>query len=359
MNRGLLLCSGGFSPLSDGTPYGNTKPKVSVCVPNYNGMTVIDACLRSVLEQDCEFEVEILVHDDASSDASVAHIRECYPSVRQIESRDNVGFCVANNRMAAAAQGDFLLLLNNDAALFPDALRTLMDAAHRLEGPAILGLPQYNAATGELIDMGSLFDPFLNPVPNLDPKRGEVGMVVGACLWIPRSLWDELGGFPEWFHTLAEDMYLCNRARLGGYPVRALASSGFRHWVGKSLGGGKVLDRRLVTSRRRRILSERNKSFVMVLTYPAPLLHVLLPLHLLALVIEGVLLAGMKRDGSLFRDIYWACFNGLWQERRRLSDLRRAIQSTRRANLAAWLSVFVLWPHKLRLLARHGLPSIR
>lgn len=355
MSRG----GGGLSLSSDGPSYGNTKPKVSVCVPNYNGMTVIDACLRSVLEQDCEFEVEILVHDDASSDASVAHIRECYPSVRQIESRDNVGFCVANNRMAAAAQGDYLLLLNNDAELFPDALRTLMDAARRLEGPAILGLPQYDATTGKLIDIGSLLDPFLNPIPNQNPDRNEVGMVIGACLWIPKALWQELGGFPEWFHTLAEDMYLCCRARLRGYPVRALAISGFRHWVGNSLGGGKVSNQRLVTSRRRRILSERNKSFVMALTYPTPIFQCLFPLHTSLLLAEGLVLALLKRDWSLFRDIYFASLKGLWHERKRLSLLRRKLQVERLVSRRCYFSVFSFFPYKLRLLLKHGIPHIR
>ena len=42
-------------------------------------------------------------------------------------------------------------------------------------------------------------------------------MVIGACLWIQKGLWEELGGFPEWFGSIAEDMYLCCRARLAGY----------------------------------------------------------------------------------------------------------------------------------------------
>ncbi|UUZ65744.1 glycosyltransferase [Polaromonas sp. P1-6] len=159
-------------------------------------MEVIDDCLRSVLEQEGHIPVEILVHDDASSDGSAAYIRDHYPDARLIVSDRNVGFCVANNRMAGEAKGKYLLLLNNDAALYPDALQTLLSEANRIGQPAILGLPQYDAASGELIDIGSLFDPFLNPVPNQNPDRNEVGMIIGACLWLPRTLWTELGGFP-------------------------------------------------------------------------------------------------------------------------------------------------------------------
>ena len=126
-------------------------PVVSVCIANFNGMKVINDCLRSVLEQEGQISVEILVHDDASSDGSVAYIRNEYPDVGLIESPENVGFCIANNRMATEAKGKYLLLLNNDAALYPDAMKTLLAEADRLDKPAILGLPQYEFETGELI----------------------------------------------------------------------------------------------------------------------------------------------------------------------------------------------------------------
>ena len=150
-------------------------PLVSVCIANYNGMAVIDDCIRSVIVQSGEVNVEILVHDDASSDGSSAHIREHYPQVKLIESPKNVGFCIANNRMAAAAQGQYILLLNNDAVLYPDALETLFLEARQLDTLAILSLPQYDAGSGELIDRGCLLDPFFNPVPNLDPQGCRYG----------------------------------------------------------------------------------------------------------------------------------------------------------------------------------------
>ncbi len=337
----------------------NQPPIISICVANYNGMTVIDDCLKSVITQTGELAIEVIIHDDASSDGSVTHIRKHYPDAHLIESKNNVGFCIANNRMAEVAKGEYLLLLNNDAALYPDAMITLHRAALEVGRPAILGLPQYDFDSGELLDIGSLLDPFLNPVPNKDPQRSDVGMVMGACLWIPKMLWYELGGFPEWFGSIGEDLYLCCRARLAGYPVQAHGNSGYRHKVGMSFGGGKVKKGRLSTTRQRRALSERNKTYVMVLTYPRPIPLALFPMHLLALLCEGALLALFRHEGSLFRDIYLACPISLWQKRYHLSDLRRSIQSRRRSSLANWLSVFLPWPYKIGLLYKHGLPSIR
>jgi GT2 family glycosyltransferase len=334
-------------------------PLCSVLIANYNGTRLIGECIESVLTQDCGFEVEIIVHDDASTDGSADFIRSHYPQVILIESPGNVGFCVSNNRMAAAARGEYLLLLNNDATLFPDALRTLRERADSLPNPAILGLPQYNAASGELIDIGSRFDLFLNPIPRTSVGNEEVGMVIGACFWLPRSLWNELGGFPEWFGSLAEDMYLCLLARLRGYPVLALPISGFRHWVGKSLGGGKVVVGRLSTKAARRTLSERNKSYVICLSYPAPFLQFLLPLHLLLLLLEGMVLAAIKRDAGLFRTIYLGCVISLWKNRQQLASKRREVQGGRVCGRAEFFAVFDWLPHKVRLLFRHGVPEIR
>lgn len=334
-------------------------PLVSVCIANFNGIELIDACIASVKAQDCATTVEIIVHDDASTDGSVERIRTSYPDVRLIISPENVGFCVANNRMAKAAQGKYLLLLNNDATLLPDALGVLLTEVGRLARPAILSLPQYDFATGELLDIGCRLDPFLNPVPNRDAHRNDVGMVMGACLWIDKQLWDDLGGFPEWFGSIGEDLYLCCRARLAGYPVRALGASGYRHRVGASFGGGKAQSGRLVTTFRRRALSERNKTFVMVMCYPSPFMQLLLPPHLLMLLVEGMLLSLLKHCFAYLVEIYLPVFSALYRQRHELIVGRRAIRQTCHLGSADFFAVFERMPFKLRMLIRHGLPDVK
>ncbi|MBX3678160.1 MAG: glycosyltransferase [Rhodocyclaceae bacterium] len=332
---------------------------VSVCIAHYNGVELIDACIASVRAQAGDVGVEIIVHDDASTDGSASHIRSRHPDVRLIEGAENAGFCVANNRMAAAAQGEYLLLLNNDAALLPNALVMLLVEAERLGRPAILTLPQYDAETGDLLDIGSLLDPFLNPVPNRDPTCSEIGTVHGACLWIPKSLWQELGGFPEWFGSVAEDLYLCCRARLAGYPVMALGKSGYLHRVGQSFGGGKAKAGRLTTTFRRRALSERNKTFVMVLCHPASLLAILLPLHLLLITLEGLLLTVIQWRTSLWREVYAPLLPRLYVCRNVLLRERRIAQAGRNTTLAGWLKPVRWRLRKLELLMQFGLPEVK
>ncbi len=334
-------------------------PSISVCIANYNGANVLGDCLDSVLAQTVDTPAEIIVHDDASTDASLQLLRERYPQVELIASDANVGFCIANNRMVAQAQGEFVLLLNNDAALAPDALTTLLQEAGQQQPRGVLALPQYDWESGSLVDRGCLLDPFYNPVPNTDPQRRDVAMVIGACLWIPRALWHELGGFPEWFESIGEDLYLCCRARLAGYPVQVPAASGYRHRQGASFGGNRAGTSGLATTYRRRRLSERNKTFAMVICTPSAALWLLLPLHLLALTLEGFVLSLLRRDARLWREVYAGVWRALWAQRKQLRAQRKNIQSARQTTQRHYFSGFVLRLRKLDMLLRHGAPDIR
>lgn len=336
----------------------NVPPRISVCIANYEGENVLIECLDSVLAQDINASVEILVHDDASTDTSLQLLRERYPQVTVITSERNVGFCIANNRMVAQARGEFILLLNNDAALAPDALSTLLHEAARQKPQGILTLPQYDWESGALVDRGCLLDPFYNPVPNLKSERRDVAMVIGACLWLPRTLWLELGGFPKWFESIAEDLYLCCRARLAGYPVQVAKDSHYRHRQGGSFGGNRAGVAGLVSTYRRRRLSERNKTFALYICTPSVLLWLLLPLHLLLLTIEGLMLSVVRRDPRLWREVYAHVWVALWTRRNGLRLKRHQVQSFRRISHTGFLHTFTISPRKLVLLWRYGIPKI-
>ena len=260
--------------------------------------------------------------------------------------------------MANQAHGDFLLILNNDAVLHKNALRTLYNYSNRQTVPGIIGLPQYDIQTGKLIDIGSYLDPFLNPTPNLNKKKQKVATIIGACLWVPKSLWQEIGGFPEILHTLTEDIFLCSVARIKGYSVTALAESGFDHWVGYNLSGHKSEKRGLRTTFYRRSLTERNKSFVMFICYPSPAIYLLFPIHIFLLIIEGMLLTIIKKDLRIWSEIYFSCMKSLWKERKCLLSMRSEIQLQRRISYLDFFSVFTFLPHKLRMLLKYGLPKL-
>lgn len=340
------------------------KPTVSILIANYNGATVLADCIDSILTQQGDIPIEILIHDDASTDESLELVKQHYlpthnTTIRLIESHENIGFCIGNNRMAALANGEYLLLLNNDAALAPDALQTLLDAAKAQTPQGILTLPQYDWNTGQLIDRGEMLDPFYNPIPNMQSARQDVGMVFGACLWLPQTLWQTLGGFPEWFESIAEDMLLCCRARLAGYPVQVTDHSHYRHRQGASFGGSRINDNRLQTTYRRRRLSERNKTYVMVLCSPPMWLWLTLPLHLFLLTIEGATLSLIKRDKRLWIDVYAHVFTSLFHNATTLLSERKRTQLMYSASTSRYRKGFQWMPRKLQMLFRYGIPSVQ
>lgn len=336
-----------------------STPVCSVCIANYNGVALLTDCLDSVLSQKIAGNIEIIVHDDASTDDSVSFLRQKYPQVEVLVSRENVGFCIGNNRMVAHARGEYVLLLNNDAAIFPDAITVLLDAAGDQTTVGILTLPQYDWTSHKLVDRGCLLDPFYNPVPNLDPQRGDVAMTIGACMFLRRSLWFELGGFPEWFESIGEDLYLCCVARLHGVSVQVAQASGYRHRQGVSFGGNRAGPDGLQTTVRRRRLSERNKTSVMVICTPTSLVWLLLMLHVIALFVEGATMTIARVNPRIWNGIYRPTLAHVFRDMRELLMRRKWEQSNRRITLRAYGRNFVAMPQKLRLLRRHGIPTIR
>lgn len=334
-------------------------PLCSILIANYNGESLLEGCVDSVLAQVTDVNFEIIVHDDASTDGSVELLRQRYPDVRVLESETNVGFCIANNRMAAAATGKFLLLINNDAALFPDAIDTLLTKAIGIHDErAILGLPQYDWQSGTLVDIGWRLDPFHTPVPNLDPTRHDIAFVAGSCMLLPRAIWQELEGLPEWFGSIAEDAYLGSAARIAGIPVSCVGSSGYRHRQGSSFGGSRIDQGKLRTRYRRRYLSERNRIAVLVACTPTGLVWSWLLLHLAGLFAEAVALCAFKRDLRPWREIYQAVLCDAWRGRGAMLALRRKVQGRRRIGLREYLRGVSWFPRKWTMVWRHGVPQL-
>lgn len=338
-----------------------SSPICSICIANYNGLAMLADCLESVFAQEKLdiSDIEIVVHDDASTDDSVNWLRTHYPQIELLVSKSNVGFCISNNRMASHARGEYILLLNNDAALYPDALITLLSNAKKQNPSGISTLPQYDWESGVLVDRGCMLDPFYNPIPNLDLNRRNVAMAIGACLFLPRSLWLEMGGFPEWIESIGEDMYLCCQARLRGNPVQVTPSSGYRHRQGISFGGNRVVSNRLRTTYRRRALSERNKTYVLFVLTPTILMWPLLATHLIALIMEGLILSLIKRSTTSLSEIYWPVIPSLSRNRHLLRKHRQSEQGKRRVGISSYMATTLLHLRKVSMLWHHGVPDIK
>ena len=100
---------------------------ISVVVVNFNGAAHLSFCLEAIFAQSLAPD-EVLLVDNASSDGSETAALERYPKLRLVRMARNDGPCPARNAGLAAARCAWVLLLDNDAVLMPDALELLARA---------------------------------------------------------------------------------------------------------------------------------------------------------------------------------------------------------------------------------------
>ncbi|MCP4358879.1 MAG: glycosyltransferase family 2 protein [Chloroflexi bacterium] len=102
-------------------------PAASIIIPHFNGRRHLDDCLQSLRQQTWQ-DFEILLVDNGSTDGSQTYLRENFSDVELIELEENRGFTGACNAGWEAAQGEIIILLNNDTAVTPNWLAEIMQA---------------------------------------------------------------------------------------------------------------------------------------------------------------------------------------------------------------------------------------
>ena len=189
----------------------------SVIVVNWNAGPALLDCLASV---GAAGGTETILVDNASTDGSIAAVRQRHPDVHIIETGSNLGFAAGANRGAQAARGDVLVFLNPDARAEPGAIATLADALTTTPGAGIAG--------GGLVDAAGRWQPGaarFHPVAHLllDTTPGRlaararrtphvVDWVYGTFMAVRRDAFRQLGGFDESYFLYGEDLDLCHRA---------------------------------------------------------------------------------------------------------------------------------------------------
>ncbi|MBR5631285.1 MAG: glycosyltransferase family 2 protein [Bacteroidales bacterium] len=205
----------------------NTIPKIYVIVVTYKGKQWYDRCFSSLRES--TLPVQTIVVDNASNDGSVEFIKEHYPEILLIESKENMGFGKGNNlalRYAYEHGCDYVFLLNQDAWLEDgDALNKLVLLSLRHPEYGIIS-PMHIAPDKQSLNMMLEYGSNVYSKRILSDlycgKRKEIYQTnyVNAAAWlISRNTLSILGGFdPLIFHYGEDDDYL-NRARYHGVKV--------------------------------------------------------------------------------------------------------------------------------------------
>lgn len=219
---------------------------VSIVIPNYNGECFLKDCLESLRRQTYE-DMEVIMVDNASTDGSIELARGLYPGIKVVELHSNTGFAYAVNRGIEAAQGEYVLLLNNDTIVFPNFVKNqykMIKGKPDVFSCSALMIQNGNHelvddAGDELAALGWGFAPDRDkPVSGCMVPHEVFSSCAGAAIY-RKSVFDEIGLFDESFFAYLEDMDIGYRARLAGYrnlynPYAKVyhlgsASSGSRH----------------------------------------------------------------------------------------------------------------------------------
>lgn len=221
---------------------------VVVILVNYHHAEDTIECVRSL--RGCSPEpAEIIIVDNASTAASAGALRAGCPGVILLESATNLGFAGGNNlgiRRAMERPGRYVLLLNNDTTIEPDAIGKLVEAAERKERTGVLGAKiRYHDRPDLLWYGGGNVNPASGTVSHSgigEPDDGrcdqpkDVDFVTGCCMLISRDLLQTIGLLDETFFTYLEDVDFCLRAREAGFRVGYEPSAIVYHKVSRSTG---------------------------------------------------------------------------------------------------------------------------
>jgi len=233
-----------------------SSPDLSVVVVNYNTKDCLLDCLRSVFAAIDGTSIEVFVVDNASTDGSVAAVRQEFPVVHLLVNENNVGFARANNRALRQAQGTDVLLLNPDTIVKPGAVATLQAALRDLPGAVAVGpkvvrpdgrldlacrrsFPRPSVALARLSGLsrvfkGSRWAGRYNRTYEDPDQMGEIDAGTAAAMCFRRSALEEVQFFDEAFFMYGEDLDLCFRLKARGGRVYYVPAAVVVHFKGAS-----------------------------------------------------------------------------------------------------------------------------
>lgn len=226
---------------------------LSVIIVNWNVRDLLRECLRSIERGPGGLRLEVIVVDSASSDGSVAMVANEFPWVVLLPQAENVGFPRGNNIGLYRAKGRYLLLLNPDTEVIGDALPKMVaflraDPTIGALGPQLLnpdGTIQSSRRRFPTLVTGFIESTWLEGyAPQVvrqyraldlpDDAIADVDWVVGACIMVPQTVYETVGGMDEAYFMYSEELDWCRRIKSAGGRVVYYPLAQVKHYYGKS-----------------------------------------------------------------------------------------------------------------------------
>ncbi len=308
---------------------GKELPSVAVVILNWNGKHFLEKFLPSVLASAYK-NCRVIVADNASSDDSVAFLKQYFPSVEIIVNPGNEGFAKGYNTALAQVSADYFVLLNSDVEVTQNWIEPVISL---MESDKFIGacqpkmLDQKNKKYFEYAGAcGGWIDAFGYPFARgrvleaMEEDKGQYDnaepcfWASGAAMFVRAAVYKELRGLDEYFFAHQEEIDLCWRMQRSGYKIFVQPASVVYHVGGGTLPKGNS---------RKTYLNFRNNLIMIWKNMPVAALVWKLPVRIM---LDGVaawkgLLGG---DGGYFIAVTKAHFHFIkWI----FTDRKKSLQS--------------------------------
>jgi GT2 family glycosyltransferase len=198
---------------------------VSVVVPTHNRRIPVTRCIESILGSNYD-HFEVVVVDDGSTDGTVNHLAELFPSITLIRLEQSHRVSAARNIGCKRAKGELVFFVDDDNVLHPDAITELVKAVFKndkvgMAGPVMyyLGDPERVWCSGVSRNYLTSITRFSTSKPNGSTDCYETEDIPNAFM-VRRSVISEVGYFDEeTFAQHLEEADFCRRVSEKGYQV--------------------------------------------------------------------------------------------------------------------------------------------
>lgn len=219
---------------------------VSVIIVTFNTLELTRNCVDSVIEHTKSNSYEIILVDNSSTDGSKEFFQN-YRGVKYIYNSQNLGFGKANNIGAKEAKGRYLFFLNSDTVLLNDAIFYFILKSDRIGEYGCLGCKLVDPQ-GAFADSGGdfphpkrevmyalhLIKKKNNPVLEFRDGKAIIDYVIGADIFLRKSLFEIIGGFDDNFFMYYEETDLQKRVSSLYYTNYIIEGPQIVHYEGRS-----------------------------------------------------------------------------------------------------------------------------